>query len=523
MDKTACCPKCNYRENSDVEFQVCPACGLIIAKYFLRKNFSETTSKSDNRNPSVGIKSQTIHKTRYLKKLIIGALCLNILTVVFIFLHKYSETDSGTIVWSQSSNYSNGLASAIAIEKVYIYVVASDRSKDSRYGRWHIEKRSSLDGSFVRSFGSEGIIIGNIGRSIGIAADSQYIYVIGVDYPDNGDSQWRIEKRWASDGLLVNGFGDHGVITTNPKPYGDQPEAIVIDANFMYIVGSEEMVPGYRNPPHSRSDSRWRIEKRKLLDGSLATDFGDGGIITSNPNEVEGDAGMESARAIAIDADFMYVVGTAYNAAPIDLVWRIEKRHLTDGSLCTEFGDKGSVSYNPSSGFDEAHSIAIDAKYMYVVGHDMSSGSTHDHQWHIEKRNLTDGTLVGGFGSNGIVTNDPSNRVNWAHAIVLDRKQSLWERIVRLDLMGNRQAMYVAGKDESPGPGDQQWRIEKRKLTDGSLDNKFSQRGNLTINPSSYSEQVRAMTADTGYIYIVGDDYANGNSSAMWRIVKIKK
>jgi hypothetical protein len=441
--------------------------------------------------------------------------------IIGIFLcllvnYSCSSIDSGTIVWTQTSNYRNGYANAIAIDESSVYIVASDRSKNQRYGQWHIEKRSLLDGSLVSMFANQGVITSemeDLGRSIGIAADSQYIYVIGDDNSPGGfrnaDSQWRIEKRLSSDGSLVNGFGDGGVVTNNPTPYIDSPEAVVIDANYMYIVGFQEVLPGYLNIPHYRSDNYWRIEKRKLSDGSLVSDFGTGGVITSNPNTMEGDAGLEDAHAIAIDADYMYVTGTAYNAAPYDLIWRIDKRRLTDGSLCTEFGDNGVVTNNPSPGNDEANSIAIDAKYMYVVGSDIRPDSTfdqNDYQWHIEKRNLSDGALVEEFGNNGIVINNPSNRIDWAQTIVGDQKY-----------------IYVAGRDGNPGPKDQQWHIEKRKTSDGSLVPEFKDSGILTINPSANLDNARAIAAGEGYLYIIGVDYSNGLSSPLWQIVKIKK
>ena len=41
------------------------------------------------------------------------------------------------------------------------------------------------------------------------------------------------------------------------------------------------------------------------------------------------------------------------------------------------------------------------------TGYDESPGAGNE-QWRIEKRNLSDGALVVGFGTGGVVTNDPS-------------------------------------------------------------------------------------------------------------------
>jgi len=85
---------------------------------------------------------------------------------------------------------------------------------------------------------------------------------------------------------------------------------------------------------------------------------------------------------------------------------------------------------------------------MYVVGVDESPGpGSGNYQWRIEKRSLTDGSLVAGFGAGGVVTINPSTGFDMAWGIAIDST-----------------AMYVVGYDESPGPGsgNYQWRIEKR-------------------------------------------------------------
>ena len=76
-----------------------------------------------------------------------------------------------------------------------------------------------------------------------------------------------------------------------------------------------------------------------------------------------------------------------------------------------------SVTSNPSTGDDAAYSIARDSTYMYVVGEDSSTGN---YQWRIEKRNLSDGQLVTGFGTNGVVTSNPSTGNDLAYSITID-------------------------------------------------------------------------------------------------------
>jgi hypothetical protein len=417
----------------------------------------------------------------------------------------------------------------MAIDENFIYLAGGERGLDISQGLWRIEKRKLSNGNPVSGFGIDGAVTSRLGvRSswiTGVAVDSQYLYVVGFDNsPGMHQSQWRMEKRRLLDGILVAEFGNGGVVTSHPSNFFEGPRSIAIDANYMYVGGYEAVVYGNKDAPHYHPDyAQWRIEKRKLSDGLLDSNFGTGGVITNNANTIGSSAGLDGVYAIAIDADYMYVIGKGVHAAPIDTLWIIDKMRLTDGSYCKEFGNNGVVMQNPSTGYDEPHGLAIDDKYMYVVGHDMSSGSSIDHQWHIEKRNLSDGTLIGKFGNNGIVTNNPSNRVDWAYAIVLDQKPGLWKRILDFDLFRNRQAMYVVGKDESPGTGDQEWRIEKRTLSNGSLIPAFGNAGSVTINPSRSFESASAIAADSDYIYVAGEDICLGLTDCRCRIVKIKK
>jgi hypothetical protein len=247
---------------------------------------------------------------------------------------------------------------------------------------------------------------------------------------------------------------------------------------------------------YSPGNYQWRIEKRSLTDGSLLPGFGTGGVVTSNPG-----TGHDVARSIAIDSTAMYVVGDDGNFGITQWrIGRIEKRSLTDGSLVPGFGTSGVVTSNHSAGYDVAHGIAIDSTAMYVIGCDSGCDSDPgNEQWRIEKRSLADGSLVPGFGAGGVVTSDPSTDPDGAFGIVIDSA-----------------AMYVVGYDYSPG--SLQWRIEKRSLTDGSLLPGFGTGGVVTGNPSTSTDVAHGIAIDSTAMYVVGDDSSPGNSQ--WRIEK---
>jgi hypothetical protein len=141
-------------------------------------------------------------------------------------------------------------------------------------------------------------------------------------------------------------------------------------------------------------------------------------------------------KAIEIDDTYMYVAGYS------GLSWRIEKRNLSDGALVASFGTDGVVTETPpSTSNNVAYSIAIDSASMYVAGFD--SSHTGYFEWRIEKRNLSDGALVAGFGTAGVVTVSPSASSASAETVVLDPT-----------------FIYIAGYDSVPG--NSEWRIEKR-------------------------------------------------------------
>ncbi len=304
-----------------------------------------------------------------------------------------------------------------------------------------------------------------------IVIDANYMYVVGFDEePGPGDGQWRIEKRWLSDSSPVAGFGIGGVVHSNPSGGFDEAWDIKIDSTYMYVVGYDES-PG-------PGDNQLRIEKRFLSDGSLVW------AVTSDPS-----TGDDRALAVTKDSSYLYVAGLDQSPG-LDWQWRIEKRFLTTGALA------GTFTSNPSTGDDAAFGITVDASYMYVVGYDGAPGAGN-FEWRIEKRWLTDGSLVAGFGASGAVTSNPiagDNKANW---IAIDSTY-----------------MYVVGYDEAPGVGDWRWRIEKRFLTTGGLV------GIFTSNPSPGYDEALAVAIDGTYMYVAGYDESPASGDWQWRVEK---
>ena len=315
---------------------------------------------------------------------------------------------------------------------------------------WYIEKRSIATGTREVSFGTNGEVYGSSTSNYGqaLAVDSGSLYIAGSDDSDN----LRIEKRSASSGAGDTSFGTSGVVTgssTSNIGYG-----IAVSSSYVYTVGRDD-TPG------------WRVEKRSASSGAGDTSFGTNGVVT-------GAASSNIAYAIAIDASSMYVAGNSTNTVN----WRIEKRSLSDGSLVSGFGSGGVISGASTS--TTPYGIAIDASNMYVVG--QSSGTLG---WRIEKRSLSDGSLV-------FATSSAAGTNSLARTIAIDGSY-----------------MYVGGDDPNSD-----WRIEKRALSNGSFDASFGSGGVATSIKNS--RRLYGIAVASSEVYAVGD--SSGGTS--WRIEK---
>jgi len=193
----------------------------------------------------------------------------------------------------------------------------------------------------------------------------------------------------------------------------------------------------------------------------------------------------DEASGVAVDSTGVYIVGYYCSTlSASDFIWRIEKRNLTDGSIIW------TQTSNPSAEFDGAYAVAVDSSGLYVIGSDSSPGND---QWRIEKRSLATGALIPTFGAGGVVTNDLSDGSDSAFGVAVDST-----------------GIYVVGRDYLPG--NPAFRTERRSLTDGSLT------WEETSNPSSGDDYANEISVDASGIYIVGSDSSLGNDE--WRIEK---
>ena len=389
--------------------------------------------------------------------------------------------------------HSSDRINAMAIDSTYMYL-AGYGSIGNDY-RWRLEKRNLSDGELVTAFDSDGIVISD--PSIGndaintIATTSGYLFLAGYDSVPGGASpqQWRIEKRNITTGALDTGFDDDGVITFNSTitADNDQVTAIAVDSSYLYITGFEDDDAG-----------TWRIEKRNLSDGVLVAAFDDDGII----QETLAAAGDERPQAIKVDDNYLYIAG--YDNEAGSNQWRIEKRNKTTGALCDGVGNcaagafdtgaDGIVQNNPSVGIDRIYAMDIDDSFIYLGGYDLAAGAG---EWRIEKRDITDGSLVTAFDDDGIIQLD-----------LLTDVDSI------TDLKVDSTYLYITGyKDDDAGS----WYIQKRNKTTGILDTNFSGDGTGQSEDGG-DDRPNTLSIDGSNVYVAG--YGTGPGDNQWLIEK---
>jgi hypothetical protein len=108
---------------------------------------------------------------------------------------------------------------------------------------WRIEKRSKVNGALVTGFGTAGVV--EISDDIydyslqSITADGDFIYAAGYYQKSANNYEWRIEKRNKADGVLVTGFGTGGAVLSDPTEFRDELYSIAVDGDYIYALGRD--------------------------------------------------------------------------------------------------------------------------------------------------------------------------------------------------------------------------------------------------------------------------------------------
>ncbi len=245
------------------------------------------------------------------------------------------------------------------------------------------------------------------------------------------------------------------------------------------------------------------------IPGDLQAGFGDGG---SGAIEVNPDPGAyDVLKDVAVDPanGVLYAVGGVGNGAGTNYLWRIEKRLLSDGSLVAAFGTGGVVTVDPAPGAlaDEAAvAIAIDPANNVMYVLGSEYNGPSSMDWRVEKRTLDTGAPVLTFGTGG------TGYETIIPSIDID---------MPADIAIDGTSMILVGYDLSPSATDSQWRIEKRSLSAGALDGGFGTSGVQLSNPGSGVDEPAQVVLDGAgnRMYVIGTATGAGGDLE-WRMEK---
>lgn len=400
--------------------------------------------------------------------------------------------DRTFIIQSAESIYSDCEPKSMAMDSENIYIAGN--YYQSSACMWRIEKRDRGTGALVTDFGTGGVIIsgGNtLSTAYSIAVDSYYVYIAGII--DN--MQWRIEKRDKITGNFMTAFDSDGHVEW-PASYmygGSTPYCLTADTGYIYTGGSDmEIMSGI---------SSLRVEKRYKTDGATyssiagtAFEFGYFTEYLSNPTR---------ATSIAVSSGYLYIAAVWNQSAGVGNSTRLEKRVAETGEPDTANWGTGLGYITLSDIF--VSSISINSGSVFAAGSIPIAVGNADIEWRIDKYDITAGTLVTAFDTDGILLSNPTSYSDEALSIAIDSGY-----------------IYAAGYAYA-GSEDYQWRIEKRNISTGAYDTGFGTNGYITLNPASginTPDECNYILVDDTYIYIIGSDNSASSGYSQWRIEK---
>jgi uncharacterized delta-60 repeat protein len=310
--------------------------------------------------------------------------------------------------------------------------------------------RYNIDGSLDSNFGSNGIVVTDVGtsdygRDIAIQPDGKLL--VTGDY----DTTFMV-IRYNNNGSIDSSFGIAGKVFTSIGYYSEASSSAIQDDGKIVVGGSAAFNSGFN----------FTIIRYNLT-GSLDTTFGNNGIsivdVGNNNNDL--------LRDLSIQADGKIVAaGLVDNGVNHDYcVIRLE----SDGSPDSSFNGNGKVTTD--FGFDDlAFALTIQSDGKLVV-----SGRSHNgikNSYALTRYNV-DGTLDASFDSDGKVITDlgGTDDVSTAIGIQLNGKIIAGEATLNV----NNDFGFV------------------RYNVDGSLDTSFGNGGKLILPLLSWSDYMNAL------------------------------
>ena len=267
--------------------------------------------------------------------------------------------------------------------------------------------RYQTNGLLDASFGTGGTVTTDVGGTGGNLGGTALMILPGGQYVTVGaglnETAFAV-ARYTTNGLLDSTFGGSGIVlTTLPADFGwaagigyQLGNNTILNPDKLVVVGTAEYATNYN----------FAIA-RYLLNGTLDTSFGTGGIVTGLYTTGSGSS-LGSAVVIqgfGIRPRKITVGGFGIGGFGL-------ARFNADGSLDTTFGGgtgKVTVPVGPD-GNDAAYAMVIQAGNPVLVGYSRAMSANGQEVSPLEAlRFNSDGSLDTSFGSGGVVTVDAAS------------------------------------------------------------------------------------------------------------------
>lgn len=328
-----------------------------------------------------------------------------------------------------------------------------------------IHPAAGAPGSLDLSFGSDGKVTvdfdssADFGTGIHVLPDGKLIV---TGFSDNDFALLRLTE----DGTLDTDFGTDGKVITDVAMSPQQVRDSLVTPDQKILLG------GY-------SSSNFALI-RYLSDGSLDTDFGNGGVVTTSFGAGTGAAIESIARQ---DDGKIVAVGTYVEHSGADNDVAVA-RYLDDGTLDPTFGTGGLITIDMNGFDDQFRAVIVLSNGKIMAGGTTSTAVgtlTYDH---LLMRFLSDGSLDTTFGTDGV--------------LIFDIRTD-GDGIEALAQMSDGSVVSAGFAYEGTAVNTNRDFIAVKYKEDGTLDSDFGTNGIVAINFSNGDD-------DPNDILITGDD-----------------
>ncbi len=232
--------------------------------------------------------------------------------------------------------------------------------------------------------------------SVSVHSDGRIIACGYVEDHNDNQNKWIALVRYTSDGQLDATFGTNGIVkikvpVSNSWGHHSIPRKIFIGSDKYTIAGYVENFT-------TGTKSDFFIAKLNF-DGTIDNTFGLNGFITI---DLESN-GFDRAYAAVQQPDGKIIIVGSWSATETSFKFNTVVRFNTDGTLDTDFGNGGIVRHQFGGSFpikhEEAKAVVIQNDGKVVVAGDVTKESG-EKDFYIIRYN-SDGSLDNGFGSKG--------------------------------------------------------------------------------------------------------------------------